>query len=46
MIISGSNLKSFYMKLNKHLVDLQYTFFHDNNKWNKNVRNVKMLSNV
>jgi len=38
MISSRSNLRSFYIKQNKHFVDLQYTFLY-NNEWNKNIRN-------
>ena len=47
MIISRStcNLRSFSVKQNKHLVGLQYTFLY-NNKWNKNIRNEKILNNV
>jgi len=37
MIISRNNLRSLYVKQNKHFVDLQY------NEWNKNVRNGKIL---
>jgi len=40
MIISRSNLRSLYVKQNKHFVDLQY------NEWNKNVRNGKILDNM
>jgi len=45
MIISRNNLRNFYVKQNKHFADLQYTFSY-NNKWNKNVRIIKILSNL
>ena len=45
MIISRNNLRNFYVKQNKHFADLQYTFSY-NNKWNKNMRNGKILGNV
>jgi len=45
IIISRNNLRNFYVKQNKHFIDLQYTFLH-NNKYNENVRNEKILDNM